>query len=251
MGVKEYLETTAVFTIEEFKAEFPAVTGYNLLSRAIKSGKALQVTRGLYVSNTGRFTGVQHDRFKIAAKLSGDVVFAYHSALELHGVAHSFSNRVQYYSETSRKEIEFQGNSYKRYCKDDDSVLLQAVRADAFGEVYVTTKEQTIIDCMQYLGRSGGSEEVLRSVSGFPYIDVAIIKDKTLSLNSSAVARIGWLLERKREEWNVSEKDLLHFEETLTGNAYRFASGTSADKGWSKRWKLILPVSESEMLEWV
>ena len=251
MGVKDYIETTAVFTIEEFKQEFPTVTGYNLLARAIKSGKVSQVTRGLYASATGRFVNVRHDRFKIAAKLAPDVSFAYHSALELLGVAHSLSSRVQYYSDMKRKEVVFCDNSYKQYHASYEPIMLQTVRATAFGEVSVTTKEQTLMDCLYSIGRGGGTEEILRSIASFQYIDVAAIKDRVVLLNSSSIARIGWVLEQKREEWHVTEKDLNDFRNMLAGNGYRFIPGTTPETNWSNRWRLILPVPEEEMKDWL
>jgi len=251
MGVKNYIESTAVFTIDEFKKEFPSVTGYNLLARAIKSGKVSQVTRGLYTSATGRFANIRHDRFRIAAKLAPDVSFSYHSALELLGVAHSVSNRVQYYSDIKRKEVIFNETSYKQYHANFEPIMLQTIRAAAFGEVSVTTKEQTLIDCLYSIGRGGGTEEILRSIAGFQYIDVAAIKDKAVLLNSSSIARIGWVLEQKREEWHVTEKDLADFRNMLAGGAYRFIPGTTPETNWSNRWRLILPVPEEEMKEWL
>ncbi|MDR3305005.1 MAG: hypothetical protein LBS85_03090 [Clostridiales Family XIII bacterium] len=252
MGVKEYLETTSVFTIDEFRESFPTVTGYNLLSRAVHSGKVLHITRGLYASNTGRYTGVRQDRFRIASKMAPDVVFLYHSALELLGAAHSVSNLVQYCSAGKRKTSVFQGNTYKQYSiANNENIMVQTTRAPAFGEVSVTAKEQTLIDCLSYIGRGGGSEEVLRSLAGFPYIDVNAIKNRADTLNASAIARIGWLLEQKQQTWNVNAKDLDYLQDRLAGNAYRFVSRTNPDSGWSKRWKLILPASEYEMREWV
>jgi predicted transcriptional regulator of viral defense system len=252
MGVKEYLEKTSVFTIEDFRKVFPTVTGYNLLCRAVKSGKAYHISRGLYASNTGRFADVRHDRFGIAAKLAADTVFAFHSALELFGVAHSTTSRVQYFSSKKKNQLIFQDNVFKRYpLPDREELLTQTVRISDLKTVRVTTKEQTLLDCMTYLGRGGGVEEVLRSVSGFPYLDVEIIKSKATSLTSSSIARIGWLLEQKQQTWDVAEKDLDFLQNLLKGTtAHRFVSRKKPNNGWSKRWRLILPASATELSEW-
>jgi len=251
MSVKDFIETTSVFTIEEFKTAFPTVTGYNLLMRAAKAGKVLRVTRGVYASSTGRYKGVKQDRFRIASKLASNVIFAYHSALELHGVAHSTSSRVQYYSAIKRKAIEFQGNYFKQYQPDDESLMIQTIRATAYGSVSVTTKEQTLLDCLSNIGRGGGVEEVLRSISGFPYIDVSEVKERAVFLSSSTIARIGWVLEQKREKWNVAEKDMQDLQSILVGGAYRFVSEVQQKAGWANRWRLILPNTEDDMKEWV
>lgn len=252
MSVKEYLETTPVFTIDDFKESFPTVTGYNLLSRSVKAGKVLRITRGLYASGTGRFAGLSQDRYAIASKLASDVVFAYHAALELHGVAHSTGNTVQYYSSVKRKPLVFQGNMYKQYpFPADQSTTVQTIRARAFGEISVTTKEQTVMDCLAYIGRGGGAEEALRSISAFPYIDISPIKENISTLNGSAIARIGWLLEQKQEAWHINDNDLAFFQSSIGGNAYKFVSHTEDETGWSKNWNLILPTSEDKMKAWL
>lgn len=251
MGVKEYLEKTPVFTIEEFKSEFPTVTGYNLLSRAVGAGKALRVSRGLYASSTGQYAGVMQDRYRIAAKLASDAVIAFHSALDLHGIAHSTTARVQYYSGTNRKALVFQGNAYERYpVYQGMEVATQIMRAQAYGEVLVSTKEQTLVDCLTHLGRGGGPEEVLRSLSGLPYVDIEEIKAITSYVSDTAVARIGWLIDQKREGWGIREGDLRYFNSRLKAKSYRFAPVANGDCGWSKKLRLILPTSESEMREW-
>jgi predicted transcriptional regulator of viral defense system len=252
MGVKEYIEKTSIFTIEDFREEFPTVTGYNLLRRAVESGKAFHITRGMYASNTGRFADTRHDRFEIAAKLTADTVFAYHSALELLGVAHSVTNRVQYFSSKKKKELVFQGNVFKRYpMQSGRNLLTQTARISAIGEVRVTTKEQTLLDCMTYLGRGGGAEEVLRSVSGFPYLDVEMVKNHVTGLSASSISRIGWLFEQKRETWNVTGKDIDFLQSLIGGTSYRFVSRANPSGGWSKRWRLVLPAPETEMREWI
>lgn len=252
MGVKSYLERTPVFTIKDFREKFPSITGYNLLRRAVASNKVFHIVRGLYASNTGRYTDINHDRFEIAARLAPDAVIAYHSALELYGVAHSLTNRVQYYSLEKKKVVTFQSNTYKRYPPPNGHDLLtQTVNVSDYIAVHITTKEQTLLDCIARLGRGGGAEEVLRSVTGFPYIDVESVKAIAAVMPSSVIARIGWLLEQKKGAWDVSEEDLNFLENLLTGTAYRFVSRANKDNGWSKRWKLLLPAPETEMRDWI
>jgi predicted transcriptional regulator of viral defense system len=252
MGVKAYLETTPVFTIEEFRKQFPTVTSYNLLSRAVTGGKVFRVLRGVYASNTGRYVDTAQDQYRIASKLAPDAVFSYHSALELLGVAHSPSNIVQYYSKIKRREVEFQGKIYSQYkLSDEYDIASQLVNASAFGQVSVTTKEQTLIDCLSYVGRGGGAEEILRSLSGFPYMDAGYIKAIAPKLHVSAIARIGWLLEQKKDVWSVKEKDIMFLQTFLSGNACRFVPGSNGENGWSRKWRLILPAPEDVMQEWI
>jgi predicted transcriptional regulator of viral defense system len=253
MSVRRYLETTPVFTITEFKEQFPTVTSYNLLVRAEKAGRITRVRRGLYVSNTGRYIDTQQNRYRIAAKLAEDTVFAYQSALALLGVAHNVTFLVQYYSKEKIKTFSFQGNSYKQYTIPTNSEIdVQTLNSASYGDIVVTTKEQTLIDCLSYVGRAGGAEALLRSLSGFPYMDIKKVVAQSVNCSQSTIARIGWVLEQKQDQWRVNDRDLETLRNLLTSNSNKFVSlYRDTDASWSKRWNLILPTSEEKMKEWI
>jgi hypothetical protein len=86
-----------------------------LLARAVKKGHADRVMRGVYVSRTGQFSEVEPDPYLVAAAVSHDVVMVYHSALELHGLAHSPSRRVQFISSRLSTRFAYRDFEYERY----------------------------------------------------------------------------------------------------------------------------------------
>ncbi|MBN1458444.1 MAG: hypothetical protein JXA57_02840, partial [Armatimonadetes bacterium] len=116
MGVQSYLEEHHVFSLEEFRSELgEGRTPYNLLVRATKKGLVDRVMRGVYVSRAGRFAQTDPDPFVVAATVSADVVMVYHSALELHGLAHSPTRRVQFASPTATAPFVYRDFEYRRY----------------------------------------------------------------------------------------------------------------------------------------
>lgn len=92
MAIEGFLETRQVFTSAEFARAFPdSQTDRNLLSRAVRNRRVERVRRGVYVSKAGPFRRTSADPFLIAVALAEDAVFAYASALQLHGALHNLT----------------------------------------------------------------------------------------------------------------------------------------------------------------
>jgi predicted transcriptional regulator of viral defense system len=99
---------------------------------------------------------------------------------------------------------------------------------------------------------AGGVENILRSIAGLVYADTSRVVDIAVGVNQSTCARVGWLLDRMRSEWNVEEKDIYLLHKTLGDGPYYFYSSTPPKDGyWESDWKLYLPYPEEEMISWL
>lgn len=250
MKYKEYISTHQLFTTEELLQVTSAPTADVLLNRSLKAGDIERVRRGLYVSKTGKYYGETPDPFAIVHALDAEGVLAYHSALEVHGVAHSSSNRVAFRTGKVRSTFSYSGITYVPLKAAPDA-RTQMMHGKAFGRVLATTKEQTLVDCLDNAKLAGGIEEVLRSASAFPYMDFCELEALTGNGTAALAARLGWVLEAKQAEWNVPESLLHLLESRLKAGPQRLDPGAKESAGWSKRWKLYLPAPEEEMLSWL
>jgi len=256
VSVQSYLDQHHVFSLDNFRGELgDGRTAYNLLARAVKSGHADRVMRGVYVSRSGQFSAVDPDPFVVAAAVSDDVVMVYHSALELHGLAHSPSRRVQFESSRLAARFTYRDFQYERYQrqKSPGSPHAQSTtlvrRPD--GVVRVTTRERTLVDCVNHMDLSGGLEEVARSLAGLPYVDATGVLAYLKVLGSpTAAARTGWLLEQRAEEWYVSPDDLGEMRAMLGRGPYYLTRGNEAGQ-WVPSWRLYLPSNADEVERWV
>jgi hypothetical protein len=116
----------------------------------------------------------------------------------------------------------------------------------------VTTREQTAIDVLNRVSLSCGSENALRSISSFTYIDAGKMAELASATNLSTCARVGWLLENKRAEWGVSEQTLDSLNGAIgSGPHYFYSSTQPKDSYWSNKWKLYLPLPEKVMVSWL
>lgn len=115
----------------------------------------------------------------------------------------------------------------------------------------VTTREQTIVDCLSHPDRCGGIEEALMSISLFPYVDAETLKELVSDKSASLAARTGWLLERKANKWRIPSDVLDEFEKMAKGGPFKLDKDSTESRGWSRRWRLCLPEKEEEVGEWL
>lgn len=258
MSVQSYLEDHHVFSLEEFRKELgEGRTAYNLLVRATKKGLVDRVRQGVYVSRSGRFSQEEPDPYLVATAVSSDAVMVYHSALEVHGLAHSPSRRVQYSTRKAVAPFAYRDFEYRRYAPpktaETGSPSIQSttlVRRPG-GVVRVTTRERTLVDCLNRTDLAGGLEEALRSLAGVPYVDASHVLAYLRELASAtAVARTGWFLEQRAQEWYVSD-DALEEMRAMLGKGPYYLSRANQAGTWVPAWRVYLPGSTAEIERWV
>lgn len=257
MSVQAYLEKHPVFTLDEFRDEMgTGHSAYNLLTRAVRQGLADRVMRGVYISRAGRFAEEEPDPYLVAAAVAADVVMVYHSALELHGLAHSPSRRIQFVTLRTPPKFTYRDFEFRRYEPPKSHSASDGVQSTTLvrrpeGVVRVTTRERTLVDCVNRMDLSGGLEEALRSLAALPYVDASNVLAYLRELRSAtAVARTGWLLEQRAQEWYVSEDALDEMQSMLGKGPYYLSRSNEAGR-WVPRWRLYLPSNADDLERWV
>lgn len=249
MKFKEYISSNQAFTTEDLYAIATRETARTQLQRALKSGEVERVRRGVYVSKTGKYTGEAPDPFLVARIADPEVVVSYHSALVAHGAAHNVGFECTFRSAKVRSSFEYGGVRYIPF-DTDDSPQTQAMHSKSYGAVRVTTREQTLVDCLMHLGRAGGVEETVRSCSAFPYLDVDALLEILEDASATTLSRVGWLLDVKHDSWNVNKDALSELRGRLGKGPYRLDPKVGETRGWSSYWRLCLPETEEEILSW-
>lgn len=247
----DYISSHQVFTTAGVQAVSPSKeTAETALRRAVASGKVERIRRGLYVSKVGPFRSSAPDPYDVLAAADPDAVVSYLSALAAHGVAHNVSFDVTFRSGAVKSGFEYNGVRYTPYALES-GVAFQRKRFGAQLFLSVTTREQTFIDCLTHMDRSGGSEEAIRALSSMAYLDLEALEAMLAASSGAVRARAGWLLEENKEKWGVPDGLLARLEEGLSGGAVRFGSKGDPTLLWSKRWKLALPYGEEEVAGWM
>lgn len=253
MAIQSFLETRQVFTAAEFSRAFPdSQTDRNLLSRAVRNERVERVRRGVYVSKSGPFSRTPADPFEIAVAVAEDAVFAYTSALQLHGALHNLTNCTQFFTTRRLPAFTYDRQDYLPHQIDEPKPDGQSLLT-ATGRAYrVTTREQTLVDCLTRPRLAGGPENVLRSLAGFAYVNAPRVAELAKRESLSARSRIGWVLQAQRDIWSVREETLSALRGSLgTGPSYFWSSTSPKDNHWVNDWKLYLPEPEEEMIAWL
>lgn len=251
MKFNEYISTHHVFGTEALLEEADSRSAARQqLKEATAKGAVARVRRGLYISNAPRFADSGVDPYEVVSALDPDAVLSYHSALEAHGVAHNMGFECRFRTGVAKSPFSFGSIRYIPH-PAEGGVPRQRVRGRATGTVYVTTREQTVFDCLKHPEWAGGIEEAVRSLSALPYLDSGKAAGLALADSASMAARVGWLLEAKSEDWRVPPEVLDLLRSASAGVASKLDKRAPSSRGWAKGWSMCLPDTEEEVASWV
>ena len=247
-----FLANHSLFTREELSEALvgrrPSTIDAHL-ARWRSQGRIVRVKNGVYVrSEAGGPSQLSSlpDFVALASRMAPDAAAAYHTALEAHGYAQSLFERLTFVTWTRTKPVEFMGRRFapvrpraplEKRAGGEPWVEL----VDRAGlEVRVTSVERTVIDVLDRPSIAGGVDEVWRSLAAVPAIDPEPLLAYVHALGSHTVAaRVGYFLEKRREELAVPEAILGALHSMGPRQAVyldRAVGGTV-----NRRWNLIVP----------
>jgi predicted transcriptional regulator of viral defense system len=173
---------------------------------------------------------------------------SYHTALELHGFAHSVFYQFYFFTEKFVRPFVFQDNSFKaiRIPK-----LLSGKHAKNFAvidinrdglNIRVTSLERTLVDMLDRPEYAGGFEEIWESFAIVPLLNLdQVIKYALLLDNATTIAKVGFFLEVHCEQFKVEEKHLQQLEKFKPRQVNYLERGKRVTGKLIKRWNLIIP----------
>lgn len=241
----ERMYNRGVFTVEE-AAEALDQRGarlYETLSRLSAEGYLSPVRRGLYavVPLNARGEEPVVNPYLVASKLARPYVLGYHTALELHGAAHSSFHQAFVASPASFRTFTHQGITYRRVAATGAEVEKSRTMVVVEGQdVHVAKREWALVRCAHRLDLSGGLEELLRSVEAIPSLNLAEVHDALRTLGYATLYnRVGFILSRYRKLWRVSDADLAELREHVSAHRQYFGAGPPRE--WPTGGRLARP----------
>jgi predicted transcriptional regulator of viral defense system len=197
--------TLATFRREAAKHGVSAGAVATRLRHALKQGDLTLVANGVYAAVPPGITAraFKPDRFLVATALRQDAVLAYHSALELLGLAHSTYRDVYYLASQRRRDVTLSDGRVKAVLPPKS---LRDTRNERFGvevrerqgvKLNVTGPERTLVDCCAMPKYAGGLEEVVEAWRAVPALDLDRLKTYLDLLDQRRlVAILGFFLEQ-------------------------------------------------------
>lgn len=234
------------FTTKEALALIPNKhTCMNTLRQLMKSRHIVKVRRGLYEVvpleqvDEGKPAA---DKFLLARKVTSPYCLAYHSALEIHGVANTaIFNMVALASPSQFRSFEYEGVSYRWIPRQDLTGTQKVIWGSA--QVIVTDRERTVVDCMDRVSLAGGFEEVFKSLSSMKNINFhRLYYYATAQRKKVIFHKLGFLLSRQqiRDSWHVDDEQLASIRKNLSSKIYYFLARKGSGR-FVKEWNLVVP----------
>lgn len=249
----EFFETYPVFSLEE-AVRYLAPSGgkpgaTERLKYHLTTGRLKNLGRELYavVPSGATAASFDPDPFLVAAAARPSGVFAHHSALELLGAAHSTWKVHTLYVGSRRRSIELNGVSIKFLVhpkpfvvnKVQDLGLRKVERRGRW--LLATGPERTLVEGFRNPGYVGGLEELVVSASGFPILDLDLLK-KILDIYAvrKLFAAAGWFLENNQNAFHVPDQYLNDLEKRCPQSP-QYALRDQRRGTLSSRWNLMMP----------
>jgi len=247
-----------VFSRAELTVELRATRSTNpkavdaLLPYHVQAGHLLQVRRGLYaVVAPGVDPGsAPVDPYLVASRLAGDAVLGYHTALEVHGKAHSVFEEFYFLTGTAPRPFRFRGQRFRavafprKLLRAEQERFGVETRDRAGLDAAVTGLERTLVDLLDRPDLGGGVEEIWRSLEAVEFFNLDAVTEYALLLgNATTVAKVGFFLESHRERLMVSDAHLERLRRRRPRQPHYFLK-QGTDKGrLVTGWNLVVPES--------
>jgi len=252
----DFFAAHPVFTRDEFAAALSegkeAVSGTvdSHLGVYLRAGRIGRVKRGVFfaVRPGDAVASAPVDFLLVASRLAPDAVLAYHTALEAHGYAQSVFERLFFLTQHKVKTVTFRGRAFVPVAPPQ---ILQRKRLsntltmelERRGLAYrVTSVERTAVDVLDRPDLAGGPEEVWRSLSAIPLLDLRAVVDYVRLRNlATLAAKVGVFLERYKDHFSVPARVLEELQ-TLRPRAPHYLDRSTRGK-LVPRWNLIVPAA--------
>jgi len=231
--------------IEEEMAKYSVIHIDRLIEILIKDGFLKKITgdksRGKFIIAKNVIQNVESvSPYKTIYTFSKDLVFCYHSALQLHGISrYGMSNVFYIHGKISRIRHSLKEISIRNIKLPAPQVGIMKLLWDNL-ELKVTDIERTIIDCVHKPSYAVGWENVLFAINKIDKLD----ENKVLNIlkligKPILFAKIGIILEQYQDKWSISKNTLNSIKLYIQRTPVRFFRETPGRL--SPKWNLYVP----------
>lgn len=255
MRLNTFFARHPVFTVSElddFLGNSAIGTRNALLSYHRRHGNILPVRRGLYAVVPTGYTAENTplDPYLLAAKMTGDSILAYHTALEIHGRAYSVYQKFTYLSVRPSQPVRFRDYEFRCVVtpkalreKGKGALGVQEIERQGL-PVRVTDLERTFVDALDRPDLCGGWEEVWRSLESIEYLRLdEVVRYVEVLDKSTTAAKVGFFLEQHGEALMVDEKPLGQLKKLVSRQPHYLERRSRKGGTLVKEWNLIVPES--------
>jgi len=241
------------FTTKESLVLIPnKATCMNTLKQLLSSKQVVRVRKGIYEVIPPEHIDSQKpaaEKFLLARKITSPYCLAYHSALEIHGVANTaIYNTVDLASPRQFRSFSYETVRYKWIPRRELAGTEKKIWGNS--QLMVTDREKTILDCIDRIDLAGGVEEVFKSLVSMRNINFRRLYDYAIGERKKVLFhKLGFFLSRNeiRESWHIDDEKLDSIRKNLSSKVYYFLAEKGSGK-LERQWNLIVPADLEETL---
>ena len=224
-------------------------TAKSLIRNLLLFNYIKKVKHNLYVVCNIEFKSVIADQYMIASKIKDDSYISYHSALDYYGVKNQMFYVVYVSTKKRFENFEFDGFDYNFVNSRYDFGIIEK------GNVRVTDKERTVIDCIDKTELAGGDEELFLCLELMGKLDGKKILEYLKYYNSQKLyAKVGFILETLNDGFGINKEIIEECRKHINERTYYFDNETKRNKNkYIGKWNLIVPeifVTRGRTLHW-
>lgn len=249
MKLQNFFDRHPLFTHDEI-AEYLVAEGErsprttdSLLAYHVRSGRLRRIRRGLYAVGD---TPV--DPYLVASRLTDDAVLAYHTALEIHGRAHSVHQQATLLSRHRLRPLSLGGFRFRalappKALRDRSRETTGVETVDRAGlDIRITSLERTLVDVLDRPDLGGGWEEVWRSLETVEFFELSAVVEYALLLdNATTTAKVGLFLEEHRDTLFVGDDVLKSLRNHRPQKPHYVDRGSHRPSRLVAGWNLLVP----------
>lgn len=255
MTIRKFLYTHSIFRFDEFKdwklkqGSLKAASLHSSINYYISKGILKRLRRELFSVIPPNETSdtVSFDPYLIAGKVTSDCVLAYHTALELHGVAYSSFEQFTFLTSQKVKPFEIDGQWFQPVLIPNNAAIANIGIQDINRQgmtIKITNLSRTYVDIIDRPDLCGGWEEVCRSINSIATLNTEELLNYCLTKNNSTlIAKIGYFLEQREGVFSVSNDILEQLQKRRPLSTQYMGDRKKEKHKFIKKWNLMVPIS--------
>ena len=228
-----------IFSVEDVADRYEKISGArSAIKSLVRQGMAVKIRNNMYTCISGETGNPVANRFQIASSITSTSYVTHHSALEYYGVTDQVFHEVYVASWKPFSEFDFNGYSF-RYVH---SLHLDGVETPLMsGNIRITDKERTLIDCINDMDKIGGIEEVLACISNLKKLrEGHLLQYLAMYGNQFLYQKAGYLLAKNQKILGLSDEFFKTCLEKI-GKSKRYLSSDYKNGKYDSTWQLVIP----------
>lgn len=255
----DFMELNRIFTVEEFARHLggqKSLAEYRV-RYYLNQGRLKRLANGVYATVPVGVASESYepDAFLTVAAIRPDAVFAYHSALDLHGQGHSVWWTCTVCTARRRSPVVL-GRTTIKFLSHPLAARPRTGALSSRGEagvpwttevsrggrtLRVTTPERTLVDGFRELSLVGGLDELVESMDGFASLNPDALQEILGAHDNRRLwAAVGWYLQRRLKDLFLDASILCDFQKHRPRTRVYLVPGRRGGV-LARDWNLIVP----------